>query len=633
MRVRDGLPPGGSPDVGVHGATLDRAGADQGDLDREVVVGPGLQAGQRADLGPALDLEHSDRVGPAQHVVDRGLLLGHRGEVPLLTQVLGDDPHRVVERPEHAEAQQVELDQPHPLAGVLVPLQDRAVVHAPALDGAHLADGPLGEDHAAGVDAEVTGTAEQLLRQRDDLRGHVGRVLGRDRAPRIDLLGPRILLAGRVAQRLGRIAYGRTWPVGDDVGDLRGVVPAVGLVDPLDDLLAPVGVEVDVDVGLLLACRGEEPLERQVVEDRVDRRDAQGVAERGVGRGAPALAQDLAPPGLLDDVADDQEVAREVLLLDDLELAVDALARLVGVVGVSLADALLGQLTQIAHRGVPLGDAAMRQPGRGGAQVERQLVGDGDRTLDSTRVAMEQAMHFGTGSQVCRTGRRQPAVHLGEAAARADRRHGGSELAGAGLGEVHVVGRDRGQSVHRGELGEGVVGRAVGREAVVDQLDDDIVEAEQRGEPVEGGRRLVEPATGEPLAYVTLAAAGEDQPVVAPPLGELLEVVDGPALLVATKVRVGHGRGEPVIALDPARQHQQVAALGIGGAVLGAAEPEGQLGTEDRLELQRLVLDRLLGEPRRTVEAVVIGQCQPVQAQADRPPRPARRDRSPRRGS
>ncbi|KEP72544.1 hypothetical protein HR12_43430 [Microbacterium sp. SUBG005] len=35
----------------------------------------------------------------------------------------------------------------------------------------------------------------------------------------------------------------------------------VGLVDPLDDLFAPVGVEVDVDVGLVAKAR-QEPLER-----------------------------------------------------------------------------------------------------------------------------------------------------------------------------------------------------------------------------------------------------------------------------------------------------------------------------------------------------------------------------------
>ncbi len=171
---------------------------------------------------------------------------------------------------------------------------------------------------------------------------------------------------------------------------------SVGVVDPLDHLLAPSGVEVDVDVGLLLTGRGEESLERQVVEDRVDRRDAQRVAERRVGRRASALAQDLAPLGLLDDVVDDQEVAREVLLLDHGQLTLDACPRLVDVVGVARTDAALGQLTQPAHRGVTLGDAATRQPGRRRAEVEGDLVGDRHAALDGSGESDESLVHLGS---------------------------------------------------------------------------------------------------------------------------------------------------------------------------------------------------------------------------------------------
>ena len=44
-----------------------------------------------------------------------------------------------------------------------------------------------------------------------------------------------------------------------------------------DDLLAPAVLEVDVDVGHRHPVRVEEALERQLVEDRVDRRDPEGV--------------------------------------------------------------------------------------------------------------------------------------------------------------------------------------------------------------------------------------------------------------------------------------------------------------------------------------------------------------------
>ena len=143
---------------------------------------------------------------------------------------------RVLDRGEDAEAEEVELDQPHPGAGVLVPLQHGAVVHPAALDRAHLADRPLGQHHAAGVDAEMP--------RRRRAAGRPGSTTGcgmpwlgstshRGSTPqRVDLLGPGVLLAGGVAERLGHVADRRLRPVADHVRHLRGVAPAVAARRP-----------------------------------------------------------------------------------------------------------------------------------------------------------------------------------------------------------------------------------------------------------------------------------------------------------------------------------------------------------------------------------------------------------------
>src|SRR3546814_11735447 len=55
------------------------------------------------------------------------------------------------------------------------------------------------------------------------------------------------------------------------------------LVDILHHLLAPLVLEVDVDVRRLVARRGDEALERKVELGGVDRGDAEHVADRGVG--------------------------------------------------------------------------------------------------------------------------------------------------------------------------------------------------------------------------------------------------------------------------------------------------------------------------------------------------------------
>ena len=85
----------------------------------------------------------------------------------------------------------------------------------------------------------------------------------------------------------------RTGPVGDDVGDLGGVVAPVALVDVLDDLLAPARLDVDVDVGGPVALGRQEPLEQQAEGDGVGLGDAEGEAHRRVGRRAPPLAVDV----------------------------------------------------------------------------------------------------------------------------------------------------------------------------------------------------------------------------------------------------------------------------------------------------------------------------------------------------
>ena len=80
VQVGDVLLAVAPPDVGMDGVALDGPGPDQGDLDGEVVEAAGLHPGQGAHLGPGLHLEHPHGVGPAQQVVDLGLL-GEEGQV------------------------------------------------------------------------------------------------------------------------------------------------------------------------------------------------------------------------------------------------------------------------------------------------------------------------------------------------------------------------------------------------------------------------------------------------------------------------------------------------------------------------------------------------------------------------
>ena len=253
----------------------------------------------------------------------------------------GDEVDRVVEHREHAQAQQVELDQAGGRAVVLVPLQHRAVLHAGPLRGAHLDHGPVADDHAPRVDAEVAGEVLDLRGQLEHRGGDVvlapgplGRG-GRHRAPAVDLARPGVLLAGGVAEGPGHVPHRGLRPVGDDVGHLGGVLPAVASVDVLDDLLPPVGLDVEVDVGRAVALGGEEALEQQAQAEGVRLGDAEHVADHGVGGRPPSLAEDVRLAAELHDVPHGEEVAGEVQLLDEGQLVVDLLVgpRLVGTGG------------------------------------------------------------------------------------------------------------------------------------------------------------------------------------------------------------------------------------------------------------------------------------------------------------
>ena len=110
---------------------------------------------------------------------------------------------------------------------------------------------------------------------------------------------------------------------GDDLGDLA---LAVLLLDVVDHLAAPVLAEIDIEVRHRHAIRIEEALEQQVVAQRVEVGDGQRIGHQRAGaRAAPRTNRNVLRLGPLDEVGDDQEVARILHLDDDAELEFEPL--------------------------------------------------------------------------------------------------------------------------------------------------------------------------------------------------------------------------------------------------------------------------------------------------------------------
>ena len=57
--------------------------------------------------------------------------------------------------------------------------------------------------------------------------------------------------------RLADVAHGRTRPIVNDRGGKPGAIAAVTRVDVLDDLLAALVLEIDVDIGRFAARSGD----------------------------------------------------------------------------------------------------------------------------------------------------------------------------------------------------------------------------------------------------------------------------------------------------------------------------------------------------------------------------------------
>ena len=148
--------------VWVDHVALDRPGADDRDLDDEVVERPRLDARQHGHLGAALDLESAERIGLADHRVGARVLGGDRRQVEIDTLVLAKQVEPAAHARQHAERENVDLHELQCVDVVLVPLDDLAVVHRRRLDRHQFVEPILGQDEPARVLRQVARRADQL---------------------------------------------------------------------------------------------------------------------------------------------------------------------------------------------------------------------------------------------------------------------------------------------------------------------------------------------------------------------------------------------------------------------------------------------------------------------------------------
>ena len=507
---------------------------------------------------------------------------------------LPDEVEGVREDGQGLEPEEVHLQQAKGLDLVLAVLGGHVLLAARAsVEGAELGDGAGGDDDPRGVGGgvareplEALGHVQHLPHLRVAVvHGLEGcrlpeRLLDGDPQVLGDVLGHLVHLVQGDAEGAAHVADGQARLHLSEGDDLRHVVAAVLVRHVVDDLAAAPHAEVDVDVGHGDALGVEEALEEEVVAEGVQVRDAHAVGHEGARRAAaPRAHGDVVLPGVAYEIPDHEEVAREVHLLDEAELELQALLVVLPPRAARPreeplrrppVEALPGHLHEVGVARLPLGHLEDGVVLAVGVEAEVAPLADGHGVLQRRGVVAEALPHLRGGLEVV-LGAVGHLARLGPLLPRGLHLDAEEDVVGVEVllpEEVDVVGGHEGDArlpvdvedlaVHLLLLGQSLV---LHLEEVV-ALAEDVLELQGRAE------RLLGLAAQELLGHLAAEAGGQgDEALVVLPQEVLVH-----ARLVGEPLEEGR-RAElaevPVALLVLAQEHE----VGVGPLALVARGP------------------------------------------------------------
>ncbi len=441
----------------------------------------------------------------------------------------------------------------------------------------------------------------------------IRRVLRRRRyAPRVD-----VVLVDRLRhpidrleaepQRLRDLATCGPRAVRDDVADHRGVALAVLLVDVLDDFLAIVRRDVEVDVRHRPRVLGEKAFEEKVVLDRVDLGDVEDVRDDRVRGRSPALRGDPVLLAEANDVPVDQEELREAASVDDVELVRELLRDIARDPRVLDPRALAAERVEEGERGVSFGHRETRKTVlsdercfrarrvRVVQEVEHAGIGDLASVAERLVEAAEPFAQHGLALEPVLAVRLEAVPGLVERDAEVDAAEHVVETAPFGARVMDVVRDDAAKAHLPGKRCERVAERRRVGVEVVRELDVEPL-AEHSAEPCKSLARRGEIARADRARHRAIGAAGEREEARGV-LGEELEGRFWLRLLAGELGRRDHS-AEAGPALTVAGDEDDVTHV-----------LELELRAEDRTESP---LFRGVGEPHSPVQAIRVGESERI---------------------
>ncbi len=432
-----------APQVGMHHVALDRARPHDRHLNHQIVEIRRPVPRQHRHLRAAFDLEHTHRVGTLDQLVSGAIVRRDRRQRVIHAIVRAQQIEAFAYAGQHAQCQAIDLQHAHGVQIVFVPLDDGAIRHRRVFHRHHLVQRHIGNHETAHVLRQVPRHAEQFMGQLQHAAN--------DRTVRIETLFAQAFLGGAVApatrkdiaelihlvqrkaQRLGHVAYRAAAAIADHRSGQRGALAPVLRVDVLDHLLAPLVLEIDIDVGRLVAVLADEARDQQVIDFRIHLGHAQRKAHGGVGGRAAALAENAFAAREAHDVVHGEEERFVPLQFDQRQLRIDQFPHLVaGAIRPAPAHACLDQMAQPAGGAVALGHQLFRVVVTKFCHVERAAFRDAHafahqcRRIDRRQrvapaqvafaVAEDQRTRFGDRHAMPDRGERvlqhQPATHV-----------------------------------------------------------------------------------------------------------------------------------------------------------------------------------------------------------------------------
>ena len=362
-------------------------------------------------------------------------------------------------------------------------------------------------------------------------------------------------------------------------------------------------LEIDVDVGRLVALVGQEALEQDFDFLGIHRGDAEAIADGRVGGRAAALAEDAHLAGLRDDLVHGQEVGRDLLAADQLELVPDRVGDFFrNALGIPPGRSVPGQpdelvhgrLAALVHHGILVGELVERE-----AAAAHDLL----RALDGARMAAEQARHLLGIFQMPLGAGEAAEAQLVDGAAEPDRRHHVLQRPPLGRVVVHVVGGDQAHAHLGGEIVE--LGEAAR-----------IVAAEQHraGEiaavPEQAGERP------QPLAEGRIVGPARRQDDRQNALGVGCEIVEGEVALALGGAAVADRQQarQPLVGVEVGGIGEQ--GIAVARLEAGADQELGLLLRRRRMLLV-IFLQRCIG-PHHAGQRVAVGDADGGMAELDR---------------